>query len=73
MVLDARPHPNPLPEEGESFAALLKCRSAGLAGWFLANQKSADSCSFSLGEKAGMRAGVKTNFHGSGVQEKAVI
>ena len=34
----------------------------GLAGHSSANQKTRDGCSFSPGEKAGMRAGVETNF-----------
>ncbi len=41
--------PGPLPSKGETFAAFLEGRAKGLAGWFSANRKTADSYSFSFG------------------------
>lgn len=48
--------------EGEPFAAYLKYPAAGLAGGLSIKQNAAEYDSFSQGEKAGMRARVKTSF-----------
>ena len=52
----------PLPSprgDGESFAGSLECRALELAEESSSNQRTGDGCSFSWGEKAGMRASVK--------------
>ena len=58
--------PGPLPKEREKRSPrFLEYRATGLAGQSFANHKTCDGFSFSPGEKAGMRAGVETNFQWS--------
>ena len=63
---DDRAHPGPLPKEREKRSPrFLEYRATGLAGQSFANHKTCDGFSFSPGEKAGMRADVKTNLQWS--------
>ena len=63
---DDLPHPGPLPKEREKRSPrFLEYRATGLAGQSFANHKTCDGFSFSPGEKAGMRADVKTNLQWS--------
>src|SRR5712671_5785413 len=58
-VLDARPHPGPLPQgEGESFPAYLKIRAAGSGGRTSEKSAAGDGCPLSPGERARVRASV---------------
>ena len=64
VSLNARPHPGPLPRgEGKTVAAALKNQVAGLVGRVDELSKSVPGeISLSLGERAGVRASVSTNW-----------
>jgi|ERR1035438_4343860 hypothetical protein len=57
-------HPRPSPPgEGENVPALFEKPATGLVGPPFAKRKMCQGHSFSWGEKARLRASVKTNFH----------